>query len=113
MWGAQGPGCGPTPFRQDPGEVADHAAHVAGEGERVTDEHPEHGHHAHRDEALQHDGEEVLPSHQAAVEERQARCHHHDKSRAYENETGVTVVDHPGLLRPSSALQPHLTREPL
>ena len=79
MCGAQGPGFGAHAFQQDPGEVADDpAARVAGEGERVADEHPEHGHDAHRDEALQHDREEVLPSDQTAVEEGQARCHHHD-----------------------------------
>ena len=72
---------------------------LPGEGERVADEHPEHRDDAHRDEALQHDGEEVLSSHQAAIEKGQAWCHHHDQSGADQDKSGVTVVDHLGLLR--------------
>jgi hypothetical protein len=54
-------------------EVADDAAHVAGEAERVAADEPDDRGPAHGYEALDHNGEHVLAADEPAVEKRQPR----------------------------------------
>ena len=74
-------------------EIADDAVPVAAEAQRIAVQIPDDGRPAHGDEALDHDGEDVLASHQPAVKERQAGCHQHDQAGAKNHEAGVTGVE--------------------
>ena len=74
-------------------EVADDAVPVTAEAQRVSVEIPDDGGPAHRDEALDHDGEDVLASYQAAVEESEAWGHQHDQAGAQNHETGITGIE--------------------
>src|SRR5271165_1284802 len=74
-------------------EIADDAVPVAAETQRIAIQVPDHGRPAHGDEALDHDGEDVLASDQAAIKKRQARRHEHDQAGAKNHETGVTGVE--------------------
>ena len=81
-------------------EVPDHAADVGiggipvtpAERHRIPAHHPEHGRDAHRHEALDHDGEHVLPAHQTAIEERQSRGHQHHQAGGNEHEPDVACI---------------------
>ena len=66
---------------------------IAGEAERVANGVPEDGRPAHRDEALDHDGDDVLAADQAAVEERQRRRHQQDERARHQHERGVSGVE--------------------
>ena len=76
-----------------PAEVAEDAADVAREGERVAEEHPDRGDDAHRDERLHHDRKEVLAADQTPVEEREAWGHQRHERGADEDERSVARVD--------------------
>ena len=65
--------------QEGPTEVADQPAVVGPEGQAVTADHPLHADEAQHDHALHEDGQDVLSSNQAAVEERQPRRHQHAK----------------------------------
>ena len=81
-------------------EVSDDAADVrirraavaAAEGHRIATHHPQHGRHAHRNEALQHDRQHVFPSDESPVEEGKPRRHEHDEARRHEHERDVASV---------------------
>ena len=66
-------------------KIAYYPANVAGKGKWMADRHPDHGDDTHRDEALQHDGKEVLSAHQAAVEKGETWRHSHHQSSAEKN----------------------------
>ncbi len=85
-------------------EVADDAVPVAAEAERIAVEKPDHRRPAHGDEALNHDGEHVLASHQAAIKEGEAGRHQHDQAAAQNHETRITSVEmqHRGFSRQQS-----------
>ena len=74
-------------------EIADQPPVVAAVGEAEADEDPEDRDDAHRDEALHHDGQDVLVADESAVEEGQARRHEQDERGAEEDEGGVTGVE--------------------
>ena len=74
------PSCGSvalTPASPEPGQVADEtqAAHVIAKGQAVAPQHPDHSHQAHAGQGVHYGGGGILPAHQAAVEEGQARRH--------------------------------------
>jgi hypothetical protein len=74
-------------------QVADDAVDVGPEGQAEATDDPDKGHDAEADEALHHDGDDVLASHEAAVEKGQARRHDRYECDADENEGGVARVD--------------------
>ena len=70
---------------------------AVGEGERVADDHPDHGHQAGDGEALHDGGEHVLLAHHAAVEQRQAGDRHEQDERGGgEHPGGVAGADRSG-----------------
>ena len=87
------------PRRNAQFEVADDAEKsvprllIAGEAKREAEGPPEHRRPAHRDEALHHDREHVLPPDEPAVEERQPRRHQHDEAGAQQHEAGVPGIE--------------------
>ncbi len=74
-------------------EIADDAVPVPAEAQRISVQIPDDGGPAHRDKALDHDGEDVLASYQAAVEESEAWGHQHDEAGAQNHKTGITGVE--------------------
>lgn len=76
-------------------EVAQPAAGLALEGERVAKRHPDQRRDAGDARALTEHGEHVLRAHQPAVEERQTR-HRHEKDErgGGQNPGGVARIDH-------------------
>ena len=74
-------------------QIADDAVPVTAEAQRISVEIPDDGRPAHRDEALDHDGKNVLSSYQPAVKEGEARGHEHDQAGAQNHETGITGVE--------------------
>ena len=73
-------------------EIADDAVPVAAEAQRIAVQVPDHGSPSHRDETLDHDGENVFATHQPAVKEGQAGSHQHDETGTQDHEAGVTGV---------------------
>ena len=61
-------------------EIADPRA-VAAEHQRIAVQPPKHGHQAHEARALHDDAEDVLLTHQAAIEQRQRRRRHEQHQR--------------------------------
>ena len=74
-------------------EIADDAVPVAAEAERVAVQVPDDRGPAHGDEALDHDGQNVLAADQPAVEKGEARRHQHDQAGAQNHEAGITGVE--------------------
>src|SRR5258705_4985939 len=80
------------PSHECPMEVADEtpevraALKVSRETHREPHGPPDHRRPSHGDEALNHDGQDVLTAHQAPVEESQAWSHEHHQARAQEHE---------------------------
>src|SRR6185436_21001913 len=72
---------------------ADDSAGVTREAQRVADREPDDRRPAHRDEALHHDREHVLPADEPAVEERQPWRHEHHQARAQQHEAGVAGIE--------------------
>ena len=97
----------PVEVSDDPAEVGP-GLEIPAEAHRESAQPPQHRRPAHRHEALDHDREDVLASHEAAVEEREAWGHQHDQAGAQDHEPRVTGVEvkHRGLpsaRRPSPA----------
>jgi hypothetical protein len=77
---------------QDAEEVGS-AFHIAAKADRETKRPPKHRGPTHGNEALDHYGQHILASDQAAVEEGQARRHQHDEAGAEQHESRVSGVD--------------------
>src|SRR5260221_4495489 len=82
----------PVEIADDP-EIVGPALEVSAETHREPAEPPEDGRPAHGDETLDHDGQDVFPADEAAVEEGQARRHQHDQAAAEEHEPGISGVE--------------------
>ena len=77
-------------------KAADEGVAVA-EGQRVADNRPEDGDQPHHGEALHHGAQDVLPAHQAAVEQRQAGPGHQQHQRGRDQHPCV-IAGHLGIL---------------
>ena len=73
-------------------KVADDAMPVPAEAQGVSIEVPDDGRPAHGHKALDHDGQDVLASHQPAIKEGQTRRHQHDQARAQDHKTGIAGI---------------------
>ena len=74
-------------------EIADHAAHIAAEAERIAERVPEHGGPTHGHEALHHNAENVFSPNEPAIEKSQAGRHEHDEAAAEQHKGGVAGID--------------------
>ena len=63
-------------------KVTDDAVPVSAETQGISVDVPDDSRPAHRHKALDHDGKNVLATHQPPVKERQTRCHQHDQAGA-------------------------------
>ena len=82
---------------------------IRSEGQTVTEQHPLNADDAHDHEALHEDGQNVLASDQAAVEEREARRHQQDQSAVLMSTQEVSPVSMTVIQTPSAPL---VTRPP-
>ena len=73
-------------------QVADKAADIGAEGQRVAVKHPDDRDDAQADEALHDGAQNVLGADQTAIEQGQARGHQHDQGRSDEHEGNVTCI---------------------
>ena len=74
-------------------KVADDAVPVAAEAQRIAIGVPDDGGPAHGDKTLNHDGQDVLAAHQAAIKEGETRGHQHDQAGAQNHETGISGIE--------------------
>ena len=91
-------------------EAADEAGVVVAEGQGEAEQHPDRGHDAEGDEALHHDGDHVLVTHEPAVEEAETRRHDGDQGGADEHERRVAHVDVTHSLQPPQPESPDAVR---
>lgn len=76
-------------------EITDHAAEgIPAKAERVTTDKPKDGCDAHRDEALNHNPENIAFSREASVKEGEPRRHEHDETGGEKHEAGNSCIKH-------------------
>ena len=73
--------------------IPDNAADVLAVHEAESAEDPDDRDDTHRDEALHHDGQDILAADKAPIEEGQSRRHKHDQGRADEHQGGRPRID--------------------